>query len=225
MNTILKYVFYIVVLFIIYLIGRSFFAREIDDTTTIGQTIDQVQDKAVNLASNMSHETGQAFDNIKQNVNKSVVLADGSNQVDYNLEKGDTTMSDDGKGVWDKTKEVSSDAWDATKEGTAKAWDKTKEVSSDAWDATKEGAAKASDAIAEKSSDAWEATKEGTSKAWDKTKEVSSNAWNATKEGTEDAGDAVADTSEDAWEATKDAAHSASDAVSSDNASENTSAY
>lgn len=41
--------------------------------------------------------------------------------------------------------------------------DKTKEVSSDAWEATKDGASKAGDAISEKSSDAWEATKEAVS--------------------------------------------------------------
>ena len=68
-------------------------------------------------------------------------------------------------------------------------WDKTKEVSGNAWDATKEGTAKAGNAVAEKSGDAWEATKEGTAKAWDKTKEVSGDAWDATKEGTAKAWD------------------------------------
>ena len=83
----------------------------------------------------------------------------------------------------------SAGAWEATKEGTAKAWDKTKEVSGNAWDATKEGTAKAWDKTKEVSGDAWEATKEGTAKAWDKTKEVSGNAWDATKEGTAKAWD------------------------------------
>ena len=50
-------------------------------------------------------------------------------------------------GMWDKTKDVSHDAWEATKDGTEKAWDKTKDVSHDAWDATKEGAEKAKDAV------------------------------------------------------------------------------
>jgi len=72
--------------------------------------------------------------------------------------------------MWDKTRDVSEDAWDATKEGSARAWDKTKEVSSDAWDATKEGSAKAWDKTKEVSSDAWDATKEGSARAWDKTK-------------------------------------------------------
>ena len=94
----------------------------------------------------------------------------------------------------------SAGAWEATKEGTAKAWDKTKEVSGDAWDATKEGTAKAGNAVAEKSGDAWEATKEGTAKAWDKTKEVSGDAWDATKEGTAKA-----------WDKTKEAVSGTAD--------------
>lgn len=61
--------------------------------------------------------------------------------------------------------------------------------SAGAWEATKEGTAKAGSAVAEKSGDAWEATKEGSAKAWDKTKEVSGDAWEATKEGTAKAWD------------------------------------
>lgn len=49
--------------------------------------------------------------------------------------------------LWEKTKEVGNDAWEATKEGSAKAWEKTKEISNDAWEATKEGVAKAKDAV------------------------------------------------------------------------------
>ena len=76
---------------------------------------------------------------------------------------------DSNSGTWNKTKDVSSDVWEDTKDGTEKAWDKTKDVSHDAW----------------------EATKDGTEKAWDKTKDVSHDAWEATKDGTEKAKDAV----------------------------------
>ena len=81
-----------------------------------------------------------------------------------------TTSDEEPATVWDKTKEVSGDAWENTREGSAKAWDKTKEVSGDAWDTTKEGSAKAWDKTKEVSGDAWDATREGSSKAWDKTK-------------------------------------------------------
>lgn len=50
-------------------------------------------------------------------------------------------------GMWDKTKDVSANVWDATKDGTEKAWDKTKDVSADIWDATKDGTEKAADAV------------------------------------------------------------------------------
>jgi len=56
-----------------------------------------------------------------------------------------TTSDEEPATVWDKTKEVSGDAWENTREGSAKAWDKTKEVSGDAWDATREGSSKAWD--------------------------------------------------------------------------------
>jgi len=72
--------------------------------------------------------------------------------------------------MWDKTREVSGDTWEATKEGSARAWDKTKEVSGDAWDATKEGSARAWDKTKEVSGDAWDATKEVSGDAWDKTR-------------------------------------------------------
>lgn len=49
------------------------------------------------------------------------------------------------KSAWEKTKELSADAWDATKEASSKAWEKTKELSADAWDATKNAAEKVGD--------------------------------------------------------------------------------
>lgn len=136
------------------------------------------------------------------------VWAENLPENNFNAEKGDIYMSENHTnhpdGLWEKTKEFGSDAWEATKEGTAKAWDKTKELGSNAWDKTKEltGDAgeevkeksdrawdktkeisgEASEAIKEKSAGAWEATKDGTAKAWDKTKEVSGEAWDKTKE-------------------------------------------
>jgi len=75
---------------------------------------------------------------------------------------GDTgaATTEPGPGTWDKTREVSAEAWEATKAGSAKAWDKTREVSGDAW----------------------EATREGTAKAWDKTKELTQPEEEATQE-------------------------------------------
>ena len=105
----------------------------------------------------------------------------------------------------------SAGAWEATKEGTAKAWDKTKEVSGNAWDATKEGTAKAGNAVAEKSGDAWEATKEGTAKAWEATKEGTAKAWDTTKEVSGDAWDATKEGTAKAWDKTKEAVSGTAD--------------
>ena len=46
-----------------------------------------------------------------------------------------TTKQD---GVWNDTKEVSSDVWDGTKEVSSDVWDGTKKVSSDVWDGAKQ---------------------------------------------------------------------------------------
>ena len=47
-----------------------------------------------------------------------------------------SATSDDG--VWNKTKEVSSDVWDGTKEVSSDVWDGAKKVSGDVWDGAKE---------------------------------------------------------------------------------------
>ena len=41
-------------------------------------------------------------------------------------------------GVWDKTKEISSDVWDGTKEVGSDVWDGAKKVTGDVWDGAKE---------------------------------------------------------------------------------------
>lgn len=41
-------------------------------------------------------------------------------------------------GMWDKTKEVSSDVWDGTKEVSSDVWDGAKKVTGDVWKGAKE---------------------------------------------------------------------------------------
>jgi hypothetical protein len=50
-------------------------------------------------------------------------------------------------GVWDKTKEVSSDVWQGTKEVGSDVWQGTKDVSSDIWDGAKKVGSDVSDAV------------------------------------------------------------------------------
>jgi hypothetical protein len=86
-------------------------------------------------------------------------------------EEVETTATGTGPSTWDKTREVSSETWDATKAGSAKAWDKTREVSGEAWDATKAGSAKA-----------WDKTREVSGEAWDKTRGLTQHDAEATEE-------------------------------------------
>lgn len=126
MNTILKYVFYAVIIVIIYLVGRGIYESNVSKQNSDAQTIDRINPNVQSRASD-NQKTGQ------------------------NDQQGELKMSqnDLNNDVWEKTKETSNDAWEATKEESAKAWDKTKEVSSDAWEATKEGAAKVGDAVSD----------------------------------------------------------------------------
>lgn len=88
----------------------------------------------------------------------------GSDTESYKVSANETPS------VWDKTKEKTSDAADAVADKSSDAWEATKEGTAKAWDKTKEGTSDAAGAIADKSGDAWEATKKGTAKVWDKTK-------------------------------------------------------
>ncbi|MDT8386503.1 MAG: hypothetical protein RQ736_03265 [Thiogranum sp.] len=70
--------------------------------------------------------------------------------------------------LWERTVEESSEAWDKTKDGTAKGAEWTREKSGKALEATREGAGKGAAWTRETSGKAWDATREGASKgaAW-----------------------------------------------------------
>ncbi len=134
MGTILKYIFYIALIIIIYLVGKGIFEGSINETTTVGQVVDDVKSGAADMAADVADTTKKAVEDTKSDSRNVAVPAKSSNQGAYNSTQGEfmmseNTLSDKAANAWDKTKEVSSDAWD-----------KTKEVSSDAWEATKEGA-------------------------------------------------------------------------------------
>lgn len=134
MGTILKYIFYIALIIIIYLVGKGIFEGSINETTTVGQVVDDVKSGAADMAADVADTTKKAVEDTKSDSRNVAVPAKSSNQGAYNSTQGEfmmseNTLSDKAANAWDKTKEVSSDAWD-----------KTKEVSGDAWEATKEGA-------------------------------------------------------------------------------------
>lgn len=100
MNTILKYVFYAVIIVIIYLVGRGIYESNISKQNSDAQTIDRINPNVQSRAS-YNQKTGQ------------------------NDQQGELKMSqnDLNNDVWEKTKETSNNAWDATKEGAAKIGD------------------------------------------------------------------------------------------------------
>lgn len=103
MNTILKYVFYAVIIVIIYLVGRGIYESNVSKQNSDAQTIDRINPNVQSRASD-NQKTGQ------------------------NDQQGELKMSqnDLNNDVWEKTKETSNDAWEATKEGSAKAGTKPK---------------------------------------------------------------------------------------------------
>ena len=184
MGTTLKYLFYIALIIIVYLVGKGIFEGRIDEKTTVGQVVDDVKSGAANMASDAADTAKEVVNEAGRRNTVRPAPVNDAEQGAFNSTEGEYKMTENSYNngeptTWEKTKEVSSDAWEATKDASGKAWDKTKEVSGNAWDKTKE--------VSEK--------------AWDKTKEVSGNAWDKTKEGAKNLKDKVSDSADDAYRA------------------------
>ena len=196
MGTTLKYLFYIALIIIVYLVGKGIFEGRIDEKTTLGQVVDDVKSGAANMASDAADTAKEVVNEAGRRNTVRPAPVNDAEQGAFNSTEGEYKMTENSYNngeptTWEKTKEVSSDAWEATKDASGKAWDKTKEVSGNAWDKTKE--------VSEK--------------AWDKTKEVSGNAWDKTKEGAKNLKDKVSDSADDAADAADDAADEIDDAA------------
>ena len=196
MGTTLKYLFYIALIIIVYLVGKGIFEGRIDEKTTVGQVVDDVKSGAANMASDAADTAREVVNEAGRRNTVRPAPVNHAEQGAFNSTEGEYKMTENSYNngeptTWEKTKEVSSDAWEATKDASGKAWDKTKEVSGNAWDKTKE--------VSEK--------------AWDKTKEVSGNAWDKTKEGAKNLKDKVSDSADDAADAADDAADEIDDAA------------
>jgi len=206
MGTVLKYVFYVALIIIIYLVGKGIFEGNINEDTTVGQVVDDVKSGTADMASGAVDKAKDAVNDVRRN-NAVRPASIDDEQGALNVTKGEYQMTENTyhngePSTWEKAKEVSSDAWEATKDTSAKVWDKTKEVSGNAWDKTKEV-----------SGDAWDATKDASGKAWDKTKEVSSDAWDATKGGAQKLKEKVSDSTDDAADEAVEAADDMDDAA------------
>ena len=59
MGTFLKYLFYLVLIIVIYLVGRGIYKGNIDKQTTVGEVVDQVESGS----KQMMQDTGDAVEN------------------------------------------------------------------------------------------------------------------------------------------------------------------
>lgn len=93
MGTILKYIFYIALIIIIYLVGKGIFEGSINETTTVGQVVDDVKSGAADMAADVADTTKKAVEDTKSDSRNVAVPAKSSNQGAYNSTQGEFMMS------------------------------------------------------------------------------------------------------------------------------------
>ncbi len=65
MGTFLKYLFYLILIVVIYLVGRGIYEGNISEQTTVGQVVDQVDSGMKNMANEAGNSVEKAVDNYK----------------------------------------------------------------------------------------------------------------------------------------------------------------
>ncbi len=65
MGTLLKYIFYIILIVVIYLVGRGIYEGNINEQTTVGAVVDQVGEGSQQLAKEGAEAVENAVDNYK----------------------------------------------------------------------------------------------------------------------------------------------------------------
>ena len=68
-------------------------------------------------------------------------------------QSNDNVVASKENGVWDDTKQVSSDVWQGTKEVTSDVWDGTKKVTGDVWNGAKQAGSDIKDAVTDDKND------------------------------------------------------------------------
>ena len=66
MGTILKYVFYLILIVVIFLVGRGIYEGSIDSDTTVGEVVEQVDAGAKNMVKSGSETVEKAADDYKK---------------------------------------------------------------------------------------------------------------------------------------------------------------
>lgn len=65
MGTFLKYLFYLILIVVIYLVGRGIYEGNINEQTSVGQVVDQVDAGVKNMAAEAGNSVDRAVDDYK----------------------------------------------------------------------------------------------------------------------------------------------------------------
>lgn len=74
MGTFLKYLFYLVLIVVVYLVGKGIYEGSINEQTTVGQVVDQVDSGAQNMVKQTGNAVEKAVDDYKAAPKKEIVV-------------------------------------------------------------------------------------------------------------------------------------------------------
>lgn len=74
MGTFLKYLFYLVLIIVLYLVGKGIYEGQISEQTTVGQVVDQVDSGAKQIAKDTANVVETAADNYKGEPKKDIAV-------------------------------------------------------------------------------------------------------------------------------------------------------
>lgn len=76
MGTFLKYLFYIALVVVIYLVGKGVYEGQIDEKTTVGQVVSDIGTGTKEMVKNGVNATENAIDNYKKTPKEDINLAE-----------------------------------------------------------------------------------------------------------------------------------------------------
>ena len=81
MGTFLKYLFYLVLIVVIYLVGKGIFEGQITETTTVGEVVDNVESGTKRLVKEGVEATKDAVDDYHKAPKKEIDLEPGAGKT------------------------------------------------------------------------------------------------------------------------------------------------
>lgn len=80
MGTVVKYVFYLVLLVVIYLVGRGIYDGNITKETTVGSVVNQVEEGSKEILDDTAQEVKRGYQDVKKNTAASAQPAQKNSQ-------------------------------------------------------------------------------------------------------------------------------------------------